>query len=128
VAVDDYPEHHPGGDDDGNDEGVTLSLDDLPALPADVRLRVLANALDPDAPPAPLSLLPADPPGADATDVGTGLTAGSAAHDDPSPDELASHELAPDDPTDVHHNVPLEHGHVDHPLIDLHHDGTDDPW
>jgi hypothetical protein len=39
---------------------MTLSMDDVPALPADVRLRVLATALDPHAPPVPDALVPAD--------------------------------------------------------------------
>ncbi len=39
---------------------MTLSMEHVPVLPADVRLRVLATALDPDAPPVPDTLVPAD--------------------------------------------------------------------
>lgn len=37
-----------------------LTMESVPALPADVRMRVLAMALDPDAPPVPDTLVPAD--------------------------------------------------------------------
>ena len=39
---------------------MTLSMDDVPALPADVRLRVLATALDPHASPPPGDLVPVE--------------------------------------------------------------------
>jgi hypothetical protein len=61
AIVDDFAERHPYGSGVDDDDRDSFVLGDLPALPDDVRLRVLAGALDPDAPPAPLDLLPADP-------------------------------------------------------------------
>ncbi len=82
---------------------MTLSLEDVPVLPADVRLRVVATALDPDAPPVPATLVPFD-----TVEAGEAPQDGApaAALDDPQSDQLASEshhdalnpiELAPDD-------------------------------
>jgi hypothetical protein len=92
----------PDGDDDG---GVTLSLQDLPALSAEVRLRVLAGALDPDAPAAPLDLVPADGPDPDGADLDPVEAAATLTADPEHSDDLfgyGDHDV----PADLHESPP----------------------
>ncbi len=87
--VTDFAQHHP--DENGADpmsEPALLSLDDHPDLPPEVALRVLAGALDPDAPPAPADLIPTDEPTVEP--LGDDVTPGEpAAGDEPMSDDLA---------------------------------------
>ncbi|MCA2216643.1 hypothetical protein [Jidongwangia harbinensis] len=84
---------------------MTLSMDDVPALPADVRLRVLATALDPHAPPVPDTLVPADTVDLEAVPEAVPVL------DEPWPDQPG--EL----PLDTPELYPLDHD-----------DPVDDPW
>jgi hypothetical protein len=58
--MDVFAQAHPPESSDEENEPMTLSLNDVPALPADVRLRVLATALDPHAAPPPEDLVPVE--------------------------------------------------------------------
>jgi hypothetical protein len=78
------------------DESIFGDLDEmsLPELSDSVWMRLLANALDPDAPPASLDLIPVDLPVADTPDDGVALLG-----DDWAPDDTDG-SLLPDDDSD----------------------------
>jgi hypothetical protein len=104
AIVDDFAERHPYGSAADDDDRDSFVLGELPALPDDVRLRVLAGALDPDAPPAPLDLVPPDPAPSDSTEEQSVVDAG---HDVPDHAHNVEFPAIPD--TDDGHEPHLTH-------------------
>lgn len=102
------------------DDSTTGSLDalELPELPDTVWLRLLANALDPDAPPASADLIPVDDAVTPADDL-TGLSDGV----------IPTEDLDDGDPTfdGFHHGGPDHHGDGGAALLPHHDPASDDP-